>query len=280
MADKRGRTLVALGVVLALVLGASWLAFDQLLSGARATTPQISTQDPYDPATGGRQSGAGSSGVAKAASEPARRDNPGPAENVGASSGIQSSYLSDAIASSGSIGVGTATGGVGSGPGSNGSVAAFVPGSTQSAGAGPSTEVSTASQALRSNPAADTEAPPGGPSGNVTPTRSGPAPSSAPPNEPGPLDNRHSGPSGGTIEPVMSAESGAGPNTGSDNPDRFVTDWGSGTSGTAGASDVPANPVPVPPSLLLFGVSALVLWVVSRVRRAPPNSRREPPLIG
>ncbi len=299
---RRRRKLVAIGVALALLLWASWLALDRLLPRARATNfaRPISTQGGHDPgpATHGRPQGAGSSGVTQAASAHARGDSFGRGGDVGLSSDVLSSYFSDAAdyasteedakggssaKSSGSIGMGTTTGTAGSGAVSNDSAATLKASSTQYAGAGPGTDVSTSSDALRSGPAVDIGTPFGASVGNGTPPQSGPAPPTAPVNQPRPLDNRQSGPPGGTIGPVISAESsGAGSNAGSDNPGRSVTDWGSGKSGTAAGSDVPPNPVavPVPPSLLLFGASALMLWVASRVRRGPQRSRREPPLIG
>src|SRR5713101_2014313 len=134
--------------------------------------------------------------------------------------------------------------------------------STQAAGPGPNPDVSTSSDALPSSPAVGTRPQPVASGRNGTAPQSGPAPPGAPANQP-PLNAGQSGPPGGTTGPVVRAESpGSGSNTGPANPDRS----GSGTSGPAAGSDGSRNPipVPVPPSLLLFGASALMLWFVSR----------------
>jgi hypothetical protein len=279
---NRRRTRVTIGVALALILVASWLAFDQSLLRARATNfPRpIRTQDGHDSgAAGGRLAGAGSSGLAQVVSEPARGDSLDRGGHGGVSSDAQSSYSSGAAdfahtegdgkgrssaEPSGSSGVRATTGTAGSGSGSRGAVIALGASSTQAAGPGPNSDVSTSSDALRSDPAGDILPQFDASARNGTPPQSGPAPSTAPANEP-PLNAGQSGPpgGGGTIGPVVRTESaGSGSNTGPDNPDR----WGSGTSGPAAGSHVSPNPVPVPvpPSLLLFGASALMLWFVSR----------------
>jgi len=266
MANRR-RTLVTIGVVLALILLASWLAFDQPLLRDRATNlpPSIGAQDGH-----GSGAGAGSSGMAHVVSEPARGDSLARAGDAGVSSSAQGSYVSDApnVAHTEEDGKGRSsaergtTGTGGSGPGSGGPIRAPAASSTQAAGPGPNPHVSTSSDALPSGPAVGTRPQFDASGRNGTPPQSGPAPSSAPANEPR-LNAGQSGPPGGTTGPVARAESpGSGSNTGPDNPDR----WGSGTSGPAAGSHVSPNPipVPVPPSLLLFGASALMLWFVSR----------------
>ena len=258
---NRRRQLVTIGVALALILVASWLAFDQPLLRTRSTNfPRpISTEDGHGSgATRDRLAGAGSSGMAHVVSEPARGDSLDRAGDAGVSSDAQVSYFSDAPndahteedgngRSSAERGT-TVTGG--SGPGSGGAMRAPAASSTQAAGPGPNPDVSTASDALPSDPAVS------------TPPQSGPAASGAPAIEPL-LNAGQSGAPGGAIAPVIGSESPrSGSNTGRDNPDR----WGSGTSGPAASSDVSPNPVPVPvpPSLLLFGASALILWFMSR----------------
>jgi hypothetical protein len=277
---NRRRTRVVIGVALALVLLASWLAFDQPLLRALATnfSRPISTEDGHDSgAADGRLAGAGSTGLSQVVSEPARGDTLARGGHGGVSSDAQSSYSSGAAdyahteqdgkgrssaEPSGSSGVRGTTGTAGSGSGSSGAVSGVAASSTQGAGPGPNPDVSTASDALPSGPAVGTRPQLGPSARNGTPPQSGPAASGAPANEP-PLNAGHSGPPGGTIGPAVRAESfGSGSSTWPVNPDRS----GSGTAGPAAGSDVSPNPipVPVPPSLLLFGASALMLWFVSR----------------
>jgi hypothetical protein len=276
---NRRRTRVAIGVALALVLLASWLAFDQPLLRARATNfPRpISAQDGHDSgAADGRLAAAGSTGLAQVVSEPARGDTLAHDGHGGVSSDAQSSYSSGAAdyahmeqdgkgrssaEPSGSGGVRGTTGTGGSGPGSGGAMHAPAASSTQAPGPGPNPDVSTLSDALP-GPAVGTRPPLVASGRNGTAPQSGPAASTAPANQL-PLNGGQSGPPGGTIGPVVRAESpGSGSNTGPADPDR----WGRGTSGPAAGSDGSPNPipVPVPPSLLLFGASALMLWFVSR----------------
>jgi hypothetical protein len=319
---NRRRTLVTIGVALALILLASWLAFDHPLLRARATN----FQDGHDSgAADGRLAGAGSTGLGQVVSEPARGDTRARVGDGGASSDAHSSYSSGAVdyAHTEQDGKGRSsaergtTGTGGSGPESGGAMHAPAASSTQAAGPGPNPDVSTSSDALPSSPAAGTRPQLVASGRNGTPPQSGPPASTAPANQP--LNAGQSGPPGGTIGPVIRAESpgsgsnagpdnpsgrngsppqsgpaapgapayqppfnagqsgppggttgpvarteppGSGSNTGPDNPDR----WGSGISGPAAGSHVSPNPVPVPvpPSLLLFGASALMLWFVSR----------------
>ncbi len=264
MANRR-RTLVTIGVALALILLASWLAFDQPLLRARSAnlSSSISAQDG---AAHGRPAGAASSVV----SEAARGDSLDRAADAGVSSHAQGSYTSDAPNDAHTeedgkrrSGAERGTAGIGrSGPGSDGATRAPAASATHAAGPGRNPDVGTASDALPSAPAVGIP-PRFDASGRNGPApQSGPAASNGPANEP-PLDAGRSGPPGGTIGPVTRAESpGSGSNTGPDNPDR----WGGGTSAPAAGSDVSSSPipVPVPPSLLLFGASALLLWLVSR----------------
>lgn len=306
---NRRRTRVAIGVALALILLASWLAFDHPLLRARATSfPRpIGTQDGHDSgAADGRLAGADSTGLGQVVSEPARGDTRARGGDGGVSSDAHSSYSSGAVdyAHTEQDGKGRSsaergtTGTGGSGPGSGGAMHAPAASSTQAAGPGPNPGVSTSSDALPSSPAVGTPpqlvasgrngtAPQSGPAPSTGPVvraespgsgsnagpdnpsgrngsapQSGPAAPGAPANQP-PLDAGQSGPPGGTTGPVVRTESpGSGSNTGPANPDPS----GSGTSGPAAGSDVSPNPipVPVPPSLLLFGASALMLWFVSR----------------
>jgi hypothetical protein len=270
---NRRRTFVTIGVALALILLASWLAFDQPLLRDRATSfpPPISTQDGHDSsATRGGLAGAGSSGMAHVVSEPARGDSLDRAGDAGVSSHAHSSYFLDApndahteqdgkgrsSAERGTTGTG------GSGAGSGGAIRGPAASSTQAAGPRLSTDPSTSGDALRSGPALVSQPQFDASGRNGGAPQSGPAAPGAPANEP-PLNAGQSGPPGGTTGPVVRAESpGSGSNTGPDTPDR----WGSGTSGPAAESYGSPNsvPVPVPPSLLLFGASALMLWFVSR----------------
>jgi hypothetical protein len=299
---NRRRTRVVIGVALALILLASWLAFDHPLLRARATNLQ---EGPDSGTADGRLAGADSTGLAQVVSEPAGGDTRARGGDGGASSDAHSSYSSGAVdyAHTEQDGKGRSsaergtTGTGGSRPGSGGAAAS----STQAAGPGMNPDVSTSSDALPSDPAAGTQpqlvasgrngsAPQSGPPASTAPAnpvvraespgsgsnagpdnpsgrngsapQSGPAASTAPANEP-PLNAGQFGLPGGTTGPVVRAESpGSGSNTGPANPDRS----GNGTSGPAADSDVSPNPipVPVPPSLLLFGASALVLWFVSR----------------
>ena len=97
MANRR-RTLVTIGVALALLL-ASWLAFNQPLLRARSANlpPSISAQDGHgSEAAHGRPARAGSSGMAHVVSEPAHGDSLDRAGEAGVSSHAQGSYASDA----------------------------------------------------------------------------------------------------------------------------------------------------------------------------------------
>lgn len=269
---NRRRTRVAIGVALALILLASWLAFDQPLLRARATNfpPPIDTQDGHDSgAADGRLAGAGSTGLAQVVSGPARGSTLARGGDRGVSSDAHSSYSTDAAgyARTEEDGKGRSsaergtTGTGGSGPGPGGAIHAPAASSTQAAGPGPNPDVSTSSDALP-GPALGTRPPLVASARNGAAPQSGPAASTAPADEP-PLNAGQSGPPGGTTGPVVPAESpGSGSNTGPGNPDRSS----SGTSGPAAGSDVSPTPipVPVPPSLLLFGASALMLWFVSR----------------
>jgi hypothetical protein len=277
---NRRRTLVITGVALVLILLASWLAFDQPLLRARATSFPPPTQDGHGSgATPGRLAGAGSSGMAHVESELARGNSLDRAGDAGVSSDAQGSYSSGAVdyarteeagkgrssaepmGSSGARATPGTTGTAGSGSGSSGAAIAFGASATQEAG-GPGPSTGTSGDALGSGTAGDTRPQFDASRRNGTPLQSGPTPSSAPANEP-PLNADQSGPPDGTTGPVVRAESpGSGSNTGPDNPDR----WGSGPSGPTAGSDVSPTPVPVPvpPSLLLFGASALMLWFVSR----------------
>lgn len=271
---NRRRTLVTIGVAIALILVAAWLAFDQPLLSARATQDEPGPGPAPD-----HLAGVGSSGAAHVASAPAHGNRLDRDKDAGVSSDAQSSYLSDAPtdARTQEDGTGRSSAERGTtGPGGSGPVPAAS--STQSAGPGPHPDVSTSSEALPPGPAGNTrpqaDAPtrPDAPAQNGAPSQSGPAASNAPANtasntpanagEP-PVNAGRSGPPGGTTGPVVLAESaGSGSNAGPDIPDR----WSSGTSGPGAAADVSPGPipVPVPPSLLLFGASALMLWFVSR----------------
>jgi hypothetical protein len=269
---NRRRTPVAIALALALILLASWLAFDQPLLMAPATnSPPIGTQDGHDSgAADGRVAAAGSIGLAQTVPEPARGDTRARGGDGGVSSDTHSSYSSGTAdyahteqdwkgrssAERGTTGTG------GPGPGSGGAMHAPAASSSQALDPGPNPDVSTSSDALPSGPALGTRPQPVVPGRNGTAPQSDPAPSTAPTNQL-PLNAGQSGPPGGTIGPEIRAESPeSGSNTGPANPDS----WGSSTSGPAAASDVSPNPipVPVPPSLLLFAASGLMLWFVSR----------------
>ncbi len=268
---NRRRTRVAIGVALALILLASWLAFDQPLLRARSTnfSPPIGPQDGHDSgAADGRLAEAGSTGLAQVVSEPARGDTLHRGADGGVSSSdAQSSYSSDVADYARTEGDGksrsSAEPNARSGlRATTGTTAGSGSGSSGTAGPGPNPDVSTSSDALPSGPALGPRPPLVVPAGNGAAPQSGPAASTAPADEP-PLNAGQSGPPGGTTGPVVRAESpGSGSNTGPGNPDRSS----SGTSGPAAGSDVSPTPipVPVPPSLLLFGASALMLWFVSR----------------
>jgi hypothetical protein len=270
---NRRRTLVTIGVAIALILVAAWLAFDQPLLSARATQ-----DEPGPGAAPDHLAGVGSSGATHVASAPAPGDRLDRAKDAGVSSDAQSSYFSDAPTDARTQGDGTGHSSAERGTTDRGSGLVPAASSTQSAGPGPHPDVSTSSEALPPGPAGNTrpqsDAPtrPDAPARNGAPSHSGPAASNAPANtassapanagEP-PVNAGRSGPPGGTTGPVVLAESaGSGSNAGPDGPDR----WSSGTSGPGAASDTSPSPipVPVPPSLLLFGASALMLWFVSR----------------
>jgi hypothetical protein len=267
MANRR-RTLVTIGVALALILLASWLAFDQPLLRARSTNlpPSISPPDGHGSgAAQGGLAGAGSSGMAHMMSEPAHRNSLHRGWDAGVPSHSQGSHASNAAnaeenGKGRSSAGGETTGTGGSGPGSGGATRAPAASATHAGGPGQPPDVSTLSEA---SPSAVGTPPRFDASGWTRPApQSGSAASNGPANEP-PLSAGQSGPAGGTIGPLTRADSpGSGSGTGPDSPEG----WGRGTSGPAAGSGVSPSPipVPVPPSLLLFGASALLLWIVSR----------------
>ncbi len=224
----RRRTFVTAGATLAILLIASWLAFDWLLRGEGATRfskpDSINGGQSLGPITRGRRSEAGPSG-AELASEPAGKDDFGPVRGVAPSSEILDPSLADA----------TDYHGTGqneernSNPVPNGSTPSGVPAASQDAGAGPGPQFSARSDLLRA-----------------------------------------------PVEPVIgAAPPGLRAKTGSDNPAGLVTGGGSDNPNAGASTDaaVKSTTVPAPSSLLLFGTSALVLWIRSRMLRGSKKAR-------
>ena len=282
---RHGRARIAIGVVLAVLLLVSWLSFDWLLATPRAT--QVVAQPPGTdgrPDRGGGTRGdsiaVGSSSVTDGASVPTRGAGVASGGDGAGPSDAPTSYLSSAgdqpgtgapgglagssVESSEHTGTGIAFGWPGSGSGLSGSattlatspppyLATSPPPFTRATpdGRGPS---DAPGAGLVSN--AETVS---GVSGGDDPAPPwGPAPPTVPTGGSTPLDSGQSRPPGGTTGPVTSATS----------PE----------SGPSGWADNPDYTVPVPPALLLFGAAALMLGVVSRMRRSSPRSRWEPPL--
>ncbi len=265
MPDERGKRLTTLATVIVLLLLISWLAFDQLRPEARSgpppgpestSAPTPGSHQPGGDPSGGSDSSSALGGVGLAGAV-ASSDVDGAAHR-------QNSPHSDGIPFSEGSDVGTAGGDTGPGPGSGGPAIAAVTGGGPSGDGGSSPDVSASGEALRSGPVGSPGAPPGGNGGDLPPTGSGSAPPMPPANGPGSVGDGGGqaglfGPPGG---PMATNDSGAGPSTGSDVPHGAGNDtpWtGAATEGSSGPIAVP-----LPPSLLLFGGSALMLWAVSR----------------
>jgi hypothetical protein len=132
----RRRTLVTAGTALAILLIASWLAFDWLLLGEGATrfskADSIKGGQSLGPITRGRRAEAGPSG-AELASWPTGKDDFGPVRGVAPSSEILDPSLADATDYHGTGQNGERN----SNPVPNGSSPSGVPTASQDAGGGP-----------------------------------------------------------------------------------------------------------------------------------------------
>lgn len=273
---RDGRARITIGVVLAVLLLVSWLSFDWLLA-----TPQATQMVAQPPGTGGRPDRGGdtpgdSIGVGSGRIDGASARTPGTGvvsgENGAGPSGAPTSHLSSAgdrlrtgppgglagssVESSEHTGTGVAFGGPGSGLGLRGSATTLATSPPLFTGAAPDVRApgDAPGAGLASN--AETASGVSGSDGPAPPL--GPARPTVPTGGSTPLDSDQSGPPGGTAGPVTIATSPEpGPSGGPDDPDFTV---------------------PVPPTLLLFGAAALMLGVVSRIRRRSPRSRLEPPL--
>lgn len=265
---RDGRARVAIGVVLAVLLLVSWLSFDWLLATPRAM--QVVAQPPGTDGRPGRGGGTpadsiavGSNSVTDGVSAPTRWDGVARGGDGAGPSDAPTSYLSSAgdqpragapgglagssVESSEHTGPGVAFGGPGSGSGLSGSATTLATSPPPFMGATPDASGPGASPlpGVVSNAATAS-----GVSGG-----DGPAPPTVPTGGSTPLDSGQSGPRGGTAGPVTSATTPEpGPSGRADNPDSYAT-------------------VPVPPTLLLFGAAALMLGVVSRMRRRSPRPR-------
>jgi len=296
-ADRRSARIAA-GVVLAVLILVSWLSFDWLLATPRTTLvvaqlPRTDGKPDQRDRTPGHPVEVGSNSVTGVASGATRRDSvAGAGDRGGPSSDRPGSYSSSAgprastgldsitsIDSTGGESSGppgwSAAGSPGSGTGSNGSPAPVVAGLPPNAGATPrgsgpggapgSGPGSDGSSALSPASGGDGPGLPGGavpltilaggstpPDGTMVSGASG-GDGQAPPRGPAPPTVPTSG--SAPLDPGQSKPPGAG----DDNSGPFAT-------------------VPVPPGLLLFGASASMLGVLSRMRRRSPRSRYEPPL--
>jgi hypothetical protein len=239
----RRRTLVTAGAALAILLIASWLAFDWLLLGEGATRfskpDSIKGGQSLGPITRGRRSEAGPSG-AELASAPAGKDDFGPVRGVAPSSEILDPSLADATDYHGTGQNGERN----SNPVPNGSTPSGVPAASQDAGAGPDPQFSARSDLLR----APVE----------------PVIGAAPPGL-----RAETGSDNPAAPPGLRAK------TGSDKPADLVTGGGSDNPSAGASTDlaVKSTTVPAPSSLLLFGTSALVLWTRSRMLRGRKEAR-------
>jgi hypothetical protein len=276
---------IAAAVVLAVLILVSWLSFDWLLATPRTTLgvaqlPRPDGKPDQRDRTPGHRVEVGLSSATGVASGATRRDSvAGAGDRGGPSSDRPGAYSSSAgsrattgldsitsIDSTGGESSGppgwSAAGSPGSGTGSNGSPAPAVAGLPPNAGATP--RGSGPGGTPGSGPGSDGRAlflasggdGPGLPGGAVPPTilAGGSAPpDGTPPRGPAPPTV----PTGGSapLDPGQLNPPGAG-------------DDNLGPSAT----------VPVPPGLLLFGASASMLGVLSRMRRRSPRSRYEPPL--
>lgn len=295
-AYRRSRRIAA-GVVLAVLILVSWLSFDWLLATPRpplvvAQLPRADGKPDQRDRTPGHPVEVGSSSVTGVASGATRRDSVAGAGDRGGSSSDRLGPYSSSAGSRASTGLDSITsidstggessgppgwsaaGSPGSGTGSNGSPAPAVAGLPPNAGATP--RGSGPGGAPGSGPGADGSAlslasggdGPGQPGGAVPPTIL--AGGSTPPD--------------GTIVSGASGGDGQAPPRGPAPP--TVPTGGSapldpGQLKPSGAGDANLDPsatVPVPPGLLLFGASASLLGVLSRMRRRSPRSRYEPPL--
>lgn len=268
---RDGRARIAIGVVLAVLLLVSWLSFDWLLATPRAT--QLVAQPP---GTDGRLDRDGDtprdsitlglSSVTDGASAPTRGDSVASGGDGAGPSDAPTSYLSSAgdqpragaqggvvgssVESSEHTGTGVAFGRPGSGSGLSGSATTLATRPLPITGATP--DARGPGNAPGAGLVSNAEAASGVSGGD------GPAPPTVPTGGSTPLDSGQSRPPHGSAGPVTSATSAE--------------------PGPSGGADIPDSTVPIPPTLLLFGAAALMLGVVSRMRRRSPRSRWEPPL--
>lgn len=235
----RWRTMLAIGLVLLFVGMVGWLASDQ--------SPVSTTAGLLAP--GGSDSAAPGQDSIGSAQEPSGLATGGQPQG----GNLPSNHLGSGSLSSGTYDQAPADGGTES---------RSVGGSPRDGGPAPTSGPSVASHGLRPAPGGD--APPrfNGPGAEGTGSTVVPPPpgghgGSPPPNGGSP------GPRGGSPAPVV--QSGSPGSSSDPGPDRRDGP-GLPPSGPLASSD-PASgaiPIPAPPSLVLFGVSALVAWLVSR----------------
>jgi hypothetical protein len=239
----RRRRLVTAGVALALLLVVSWLACDWLLLGEGATrfSKPGSTEGgrSLGPPTPDRRSEAGPSG-ANVASGPAGKDDVGPVRALAPSPEIRGPLLADATGDRDTGQRGERS----SNPTSNGSTPSGV-----------GTAIRVVGSRITSSGV------PGAP-GSAASQDAGAGPS--------PHISARSDVLQAPMGPVIGAAlPGPSAKTGFDNPDPLITGGRSGDPKAVSSTDVSLKPttVPAPSSLLLFGTSALMLWVLFRAQR-------------
>lgn len=271
---RDGRPRIAIGVVLAVLLLVSWLSFDWLLATPR--TMQVVAQPPGTDGRPGRGGdtpadsiAVGSNSVTDGVSAPTRGDGVARGGDGAGPSDAPTSYPSSAgdqpragapgglagssVESSEHTGPGVAFGGPRFGSGLSGSATTlatspppFMEATPDATGPGASPGPGLVSNAATAS---------GGSGGDGPAPPAGPAPPTVPRGGSTPLDSGQSGPRDGTAGPVTNVTTPEpGPSGRADNPDSYAS-------------------VPVPPTLLLFGAAALMLGVVSRMRRRSPRPR-------
>ena len=283
---------IAAGVVLVVLILVSWLSFDWLLASPRtplvvAQLPRTDGKPDQRDRTAGHPVEVGSSSVIGVASDATRRDSvAGAGDRGGPSSDRPGSYSSSAGPRAGtgldSITSIDSTGGESSGP--PGWSAAGSPGSGTGSSGSPGLPPNAGATPRGSGPGGAPGSGPGPDGSAVSAASGGDGPRLPGGAVPPTILAGGSTPPDGTMVSGASGGDGQAPPRGPASP--TVPTGGSAPldpgqpkpPGTGDDNSGPSATVPVPPGLLLFGASASMLGVLSRMRRRSPRSRYERPL--